>query len=301
LGQVAYHLGELTTARTYLEQSFSLSPSQQKWAGIELRIDAEIDIRTNLAQCLAVLGYPDQARIHIEAALIRAQALAHPWSLALALQYAAHVQAACGAWGTVKDHADALVKLANQRGWSALAAHGLYYHGQALAAQGDPVAGLAQMQQGMRAARSKQESKQEMLQQYLYANLAEAYGQCGQAEDGLTLLEDAFAHSRTGGPRITESRLYRVQGDLWLAHAAEQYQAEAERCFDRALAVARQQQAKSLELRAALSLARLWQCQGKRTDAYQMLAEVYNWFTEGFATANLQEARQLLRQLSGPS
>jgi predicted ATPase len=168
-----------------------------------------------------------------------------------------------------------------------------HYQGQALAAQGDTAEGIAQMHRGMAAVQGTSATQQ----QYFCVLLAEAYGQSGQVEAGLALLADALAHLHTTGRRITASRLYRAQGELLLALSAEQQQAEAERCFHHALAVARQQQARALELRAVLSLSRLWQRQGKGADARALLADVYGWFTEGFDTADLQEAKALLQEL----
>ena len=120
----------------------------------------------------------------------------------------------------------------------------------------------------------------------------------GQTAEGLEALAEALATLAKSGVRWWEAELYRLRGELLLQHAVAQPE-EAEACFQQALAVARRQQAKSLELRAAMSLARLWQRQGKRAEAHQLLAEVYGWFTEGFDTADLQEAKALLVALSG--
>jgi predicted ATPase len=127
--------------------------------------------------------------------------------------------------------------------------------------------------------------------------LAEACGKAGQAGEGLTLLAEALAAVANTGERLYEAELYRLKGELLLRPAAADAP-QAETCFQQALDVARRQQAKSLELRAALSLSRLWQQQGKRAAARQLLAAVYGWFTEGFDTADLQEARALLEELS---
>jgi predicted ATPase len=128
--------------------------------------------------------------------------------------------------------------------------------------------------------------------------LAEAYGKSGQAAEGLTVLEEALALVEKTGQGVYEAELHRLQGELLLIHAVGGGDAEAEACFQQALTVAHRQSAKSLELRAAMSLARLWQQQGKRTEAYELLAPVYNWFTEGFNTADLREAKALLEALA---
>jgi predicted ATPase len=128
--------------------------------------------------------------------------------------------------------------------------------------------------------------------------LAEAYGQAGQAEAGLRLLAEAVGHVDSTGERAYAAEVYWLKGEL-LVRQASPDAAQAEVCFQHALDVARHQQAKSWELRAAMSLARLWQQQGKRAEAYDLLAPIYGWFTEGFDTADLQEAKALLEDLGG--
>jgi predicted ATPase len=119
----------------------------------------------------------------------------------------------------------------------------------------------------------------------------------GQPEVGLTVLTEALALVDTTGERWSEPELYRLKGELLLQQHSDD-QGEAESCFYHALDIARTQQAKSFELRAATSLARLWQRQGKRQEAYDLLAPVYHWFTEGFDTVDLQEAKALLDELA---
>jgi predicted ATPase len=127
--------------------------------------------------------------------------------------------------------------------------------------------------------------------------LAEACGQAGQVEEGLRALREALEAIQTTEERICEVEVYRLKGELLLQQSAAQ-QGAAEASFHQALTVARRQQAKSLELRAAMSLSRLWQQQGKRAEAYELLAPIYGWFTEGFDTADLQEAKALLEALA---
>src|SRR5439155_26983441 len=129
------------------------------------------------------------------------------------------------------------------------------------------------------------------------ALLAEACGQTAQAAEGLTLLAEALAHVHTSGESWMEAELHRLKGELLLALSAD-HRAEAEGCLHQALAVARRQHVKSLKLRGAMSLSRLWQQQGKRQEAYDLLAPVYHWFTEGFDTADLQEAKALMEALT---
>jgi predicted ATPase len=132
--------------------------------------------------------------------------------------------------------------------------------------------------------------------------LAEAYGKGEQAEEGLNVLAEALAVVDKTGERLYEAELYRLKGELLLQQSKVQDPKsnveEAEECFQNAIAIARQQSAKSLELRAVMSLSRLWQQRGKKDEARQMLAEIYGWFTEGFDTKDLQEAKVLLEELS---
>jgi len=134
--------------------------------------------------------------------------------------------------------------------------------------------------------------------------LAEAQAKAGQAEEGLTVLAEAMAALDETGERINEAELYRLKGELTMKKevSGSKFQVssleeEAEECFHKAIEIARRQGAKSLELRAVMSLARLWQKQGKKEEARQRLAEIYGWFTEGFDTADLKEAKTLLEEL----
>ena len=136
-----------------------------------------------------------------------------------------------------------------------------------------------------------------VLQTYWCALLAEALNKAGQAEAGLRVLDEALATIRNSGEHRSEAELHRLRGELLLSLSVDNH-TEAEGCFHQALSIARHQQAKSLELRAATSLSRLWQHQGKRTAASDLLAPVYGWFTEGFDTTDLQEARALLDALA---
>ena len=170
---------------------------------------------------------------------------------------------------------------------------GTFFRGWALAAQGWGADGIAQMQQAQAARRV---TGVDLSRSFWLILLAEAYGGMGQAEEGLALVAEALAVINNTEERFWEAELYRLKGEL-LLHAAD-HEAEAEACFQQALAVARRQQAKSWELRAAISLARLWQRQGKHAAAHELLAPIYGWFTEGFDTPDLQEARALLDELA---
>jgi predicted ATPase len=153
---------------------------------------------------------------------------------------------------------------------------------------------VTQICQGLAAYRA---TGAEFFRPYYLALLAEAQSKVGQVEAGLSALTEALTLVDKTAERLYEAELHRLQGELLLKQVVPHAQ-QATACFQQALAVARRQQARSLELRAAMSLSRLWQQQGKRQQARELLAEVYGWFTEGFATADLQEARAMLEALA---
>src|SRR5439155_15188099 len=179
--------------------------------------------------------------------------------------------------------AEAVIALSSEQGFALTLAWGTIYRSGALAEQGQLEEGIAQLRQGLAAYRA---TGGELARIYYLALLAEAYGRVGQPEEGLSALAEALAAVDTNGERFYEAELYRLRGELTLAQSSVQglassVQKEAEECFQKAIEIARKQQAKSLELRAVTSLARLWQSQGKRNEAHEMLAEIYGWFTEG--------------------
>ena len=184
--------------------------------------------------------------------------------------------------------------LAMEQGFLLTTARGAVLRGWALVQQGQAQAGIEQIQQGLRAYRA---TGAEQARSYWLALLAEAHNVIGQPEAGLTVLAEALILVDSSGERFYEAELHRLKGELLLQQNSDN-QAEAESCFQQAIAIAQNQQAKSWELRAATSLARLWQQQGKRQEAYDLLAPVYNWFTEGFDTADLKDAKMLLDELA---
>ena len=250
------------------------------------------------AHTLWCLGYPAQAVRRSQEALALAQALAHPYSLAVrpALGGLSCITAAATA-PAVQAQAEALLTLATAQGFPLCVGLGTFWRGWALAMQGQGEAGLAQMHQGLAAVLA---TGQTLTRPLCLVLLAEAAGHTGQVEEGLRLLAEALTAFEASGQGDLLAEAYRLQGDLLLRQAVPDA-AQAEACFQQALAIARRQQAKSWELRAAMSLSRLWQQQGKRDDARQLLAPVYGWFTEGFDTADLQEAKALLEEWGIPT
>jgi class 3 adenylate cyclase/tetratricopeptide (TPR) repeat protein len=188
----------------------------------------------------------------------------------------------------------AAIEIARQHGFQGMLARGTILQGWALTAQGQGAEGVARMRQGMA---SYQATGAEIGAGLSVALLAEAYGRMARAGEGLDILGEPLEQAQKHEVCYHHADLYRLKGELLLANPPG-HGVEAETCFRQALDVARRQQAKSLELRAAVSLARLWQQQGKRGEARQLLGDIYSWFTEGFDTVDLREARALLEALS---
>jgi predicted ATPase len=186
--------------------------------------------------------------------------------------------------------AEATIALATAHGLAHRVAQGRILQGCALAMQGDAATGVVQIAQGWEAVRRV---GQLLYRPYQLALLAEAYGQAGHPEAGLSCLAEAVTRVEATAERWWGAEVSRLQGELLLRLPRPDIP-QATACLHQALDVARRQQARALELRAALSLSRLWQYQGKHAEAYELLAPIYGWFTEGFDTADLQEAKVLL-------
>jgi predicted ATPase len=295
LGTSLFYLGELAPARAHLEQAISLyDPQQHRSLAFSSGQDPGVVCRGFAAWALGVLGYPDQALKRSSDIRILAQELAHPFTLAYALDFTARIHQLRCEGNLTQQWTEALLTLSREQEFTQRWATATILLGWALTAQGHRVQGIAQVHQGLDAFRA---TGAELARPYYLALLVEAYGDVGEVEEGLRLLDEALVAADHSGERFYESELYRLKGEFLLVRSAEHH-AEAETCLCQALDVARHQQAKSLELRAAMSLSRLWQRQSKRHAAHQLLAPIYNWFTEGFDTADLQEAKALLEALA---
>ena len=242
---------------------------------------------------LWLLGYPAQALIHLHDALALAHELAHPFSLVYARCLAAFVSQFRHDVPAVHEQAEAAVALATEQGFTQWAAMGRSLRGWALAMQGQGEEGMAQMRQGIAA---RWASGAALFVPYLCTLLAKVSAHLSHPEDGLQALAEARTLVEQHEERYWEAEFSRLRGVLLLRQTGTP-QAEAETWLQCALDVARRQEAKSLELRAAMSLSRLWQQHGKRAEAHELLAPIYSWFTEGFDTADLQEAKALLEEL----
>jgi predicted ATPase len=231
---------------------------------------------------------------HIHDALALAHELSHPYSLVWAQCWAAIVLQLRRDVPAVHEQAEAAVALATEQDFTLWAAWGTSLRGWALAMQGGGEAGLDQVHQGIAACRATGAA---VVVPYFCTLLADVCGHLGHLDDGLQALAEAHTLMEQQEERWWEAEISRLRGALLLRQTGTP-QAEAEAWLQQALDVARRQEAKALELRAALSLARLWQQQGKRAEARALLAPIYGWFTEGFDTADLQEAKALLEALA---
>jgi predicted ATPase len=297
LGQTAMFLGDFIPARDHLEQGLSLySPQHDNSLDFLLGFPGDLGVfcLCFVSHALWHLGYPEQALKRIQEALTLAQNLAHPFSRALALDYAAMLYQFRRASHMVRESAEMAMTLCREYGFVYYLAWGTMMQGWALTAQGQAEEGLAQMRHGFTAIEA---TGAKLRQPYYLALMVEAHAQAGQHEAGLTLLAEALAGVSTYRECWREAELHCLNGELLLQQSSDNTP-EAEISFQLAITIARRQSAKSLELRAANSLARLWQFQDKRQDPYDLLAPVYEWFTEGFDTADLIEAKQLLNELS---
>jgi class 3 adenylate cyclase/predicted ATPase len=295
LGYVLYFIGELVPSRVHLEQGIALyDPDQHRSHAFQYGFEPGVLCRFFMAKTLWLLGYPDQALQKSHAALAMAKELAHPQSLAFSLYAANVVHHSRREWHLIKERAEAEVALSTEQGFPLWLPWGIIFGGRVLVEQGQGEEGIAQMCQAVTAFEAIQSR---LLRPYCLALLAEAHGKVRQTEAGLAVLAEALSVAHDNGEHYYEAELYRIKGELLLMRPVPDERA-AEDCFHQALDVARRQEAKSLELRAAMGLARLWQQQGKRAEAYERLAPIDGWCTEGFDTADLQEAKVLLEELA---
>ena len=296
LGTSLFYLGEFPEARRHFEQGVTHYRLRQEacWSlGAE---DPGVACLAFLVSTLGFLGYPEQARQRAEEARRLAEELSHPYSLAFALYRAGLNAFFYRQASTAQVLAEEVLSVAATHGFPFYQALGAALQGGALVRQNQVEAGLTHLSQGLHALShtGTQPAPHWLVWQ------AELFGYVGQFHKGLELLEDALAQADTTGNFHAVSELYRLKGEFLLA-LFEQQSEEAEACFHQAIDIARRQQAKTPELRATIRLSRLLQQQGKLDDARQQLDEIYNWFSEGFDTTDLKEAKTLLRQLKNRS
>jgi predicted ATPase len=292
MGLSLFFLGEWQQARMHLEQVITSSdPEQQRslsfllgWNPMQMALSFQ-------AWVLWTLGYPNQALNLTQEAVAFARELDHPFSLAYALLFGCRFHWVRRDPQAVQRYAEEAMRLSTEGGFPLFQAWAAFLLGWARARQGEAEEGIAQMLQGLASWRSL--GMESGVTSFLDP-IAEAYGIAGQAEKGLALVEEALALVERTAERAWEAEVHRIKGELLLLSSRA---SEAEACFRQAIEVARRQEAKSYELCATISLSRLLQKQGRSAEARQLLSEIYAWFTEGFDTPDLKEAKALLDEL----
>lgn len=295
LGATLLFQGDLRNALEHQERARNLyNPERHRTHTITYGMDPGYAL-TFSAWCLWYLGFPDQARTRSRDALALANKISDPFSLAFTLsatsilgQFRRDVQLA-------EECADAAIKLSLEQGFPCYLAWGTILLGWARAEQGSTDEGIAQITEGIA---TYQTAGAELGCSYFLALLAAAHGRAGQPQAGLDVVTDALAMVDRTGEHFYEAELYRLKGTFTLQCPGDDrqdssVQQEAQACFHKAISVARQQGAKSLELRATVSLAQLWETRDKEA-ARQMLVDIYSFFTEGFDSVDLLQAKALL-------
>jgi predicted ATPase len=294
LGDTSFNMGNLPSAREHLETVISLyDPARHGPFAIRHSVDPKTNALSYAAMTLWVLGYPDQALKRANEAIQLAQELSHPHSLAACECFLGSVQRWRHETCAAQETAERLVALSEEHGLTLWLALGTIQRGGALAESGFNMDGIAQMEEGLAALRA---TGTEIGRPYWLSLVAEACIEPTLLDHGISALAEALAAVHQTDGRQPEAEVYRLKGALLLAQDNSRVR-EAQTCFERSIEIARSQRAKSYELRAATSLARLLAQQGRRDEARTILAQIYNWFTEGFDTADLKDAKALLHEL----
>jgi adenylate cyclase len=296
MGTTAFWRGEFSRAREHLEEVVARYDRQahhihEYFYGSG---DPGVWALNYLSWVLWSLGYPDQALARNHEALALARELSHPFSEATALLGVGRTHAMRGERQAALEGAEALIALSSEHGFQYWVGIGTVARLRELAEQGklqEGIAGMRAILEALRAGGAVMDSDE------ILTFLAELHGRAGQAEEGLALIAEAQEFVAKTGQRVNEAEAHRLKGELLLARSPSD-PAGAEASFRKALEIARGQSAKSWELRAATSLARLWQRQGREREARELLAPVYDWFTEGFDTGDLKDAKALLDELA---
>ena len=287
-------MGEMVSAHMHLEQGMAFyDPVQHRSLAVLYGEDLGVVCLVRVAHTFWMLGYPDQALQRACEALARARELSHPYSLVYAASFTAQLHQLRQEWQALHEQAEAVIALSTEHGFPFGAIVGTALHNTALAMQGQEEVSIAQLEQGIADVCT---TGTEITLPWQLTPLAQLYGKRGQLDKGLAVLAKALEIADRHGEGWCVSEIHRLKGELLLtADTPNEHQVEA--CLHQALDLARRQQAKILELRATRSLCRLWHQQGKTGEARRVLAEIYDWFTEGFETPDLREAQALLTEL----
>ena len=293
LGGTLFCMAEFVPASEHLEKGAALYTPPKHRSDTSL-VDLGVFCAAWASQALWHTGYPDRALTRSREALILAEELAHPFSMALALNYAAIFHQFRREPKAALQQAEAAIIICREKKFAYYLGWAMIIRGWAIAEQGDCDKGAAVIQEGLQMLR---ETGAKRSMPYYQGLLAEVYGKGGQTEQGLHTISEAFAAAERIGERWWEAELYRLKGSFLLRQPAPDA-SQAEECFQQALTVARSQHSIALELRAATHLCRLWQQQGKRDDARRLLFGVYNRLTEGFDTPDGKAAKGLLDEIA---
>jgi predicted ATPase len=294
-----FTLGELVSAHSHMEQGIALYDPQKhrdhafRYGGH----DPGVCCRYQAAEALWLLGYPDQALRRSQNSLTLARELSHAPTMSVALFWAAWFDQVRGEKQSLQARIHEGVALATEHGFLMGRAHATFLQGWLLVEEGYAKTGIAQMFEIFVTDRAMASPGSLRFHIRQAALLGEAYRRTGEIAEGLTVITDALTRANQTECCYYEAELHRIKGELLLQQVRAD-EREAEACFHNALKVAGGQSAKSLELRAAMSLSRLWQKQGKKDDARKLLGDIYGWFTEGFETADLKAAKALLNELT---
>ena len=294
-GLSAFYCADLLSAREHLEQTISAyDPERHKGlASTYGGLDPGVCCSEYLSWTLWLLGYPDQALKRTDEAQSLVKRVGNLYTQTRSLYWDSLVRQFTGQWDVLRERIEVAISMATEHGFALVLGVGPIMRGWALVTEGRAEEGIRQISQGLERYRATGAGFQ---LPHLLTALIEAYKKIEQPEEGLTVLAEAQALVEKTGERYYEAELQRLKGELLLVQSPDD-PAEAETCFHNALEIARRQHAKSLELRTAISLARLWQRQGKEGDARQLLNDVLAWFTEGFDTADPRDAQALLNEL----
>jgi predicted ATPase len=291
---VAFWVGNFVESRGHLQQALGRYAVEHHALHTALYIqDTGVVCLIRLAFTLWYLGYSEQAQQHCAEAIDLARRLGHPFSLAYALSFAAWVYNDCRNIVATNALITELLNHCEKHGIQYWLPLGYVLQGHLLAKQGEVDRGIAQIRAGMLAYQS---SGHYIFRPYALAMIAQAYAQASALDQGLAALDEALVSVEQHGDYWYAAELHRLKGELLAQLGATATAVES--CYQQALTIARQQQARSLEMRAATSLARLWQQTGRAVRARRLLSQVYDWFSEGLQTPDLQAAAALLQELS---
>jgi predicted ATPase len=303
LGLVSFYLGDFEGALDHSQRGLALydpaSHSSADSPAFRANVDPGVSCTGHSAWALWVLGYPAQAAARMRDALALADSIAHPFTIAQSYRFGAAFHLSRRERDAAQKHTGVSFALATEHGFGAVLKAAGFHQGWLAAERDGRETGLEAMHEWLTVCRAIRAA---MLTPAYLAWLAEVYGKLGRPAEGLALVEDALAGETDSGYRYWSAELHRVKGTLILQRGGKDASVEkrAESCFLEALQIARRQRAKLFELRAAMSVSQLWATERRREEGRALLSEVYGWFSEGFDTADLTEAKARLEELQQP-